>query len=38
MDTNKLTTKSRDAVSAALRNALTAATPTPSRHTCCTRC
>ena len=27
MDTNKLTTKSRDAVSAALRNALTAANP-----------
>ena len=27
MDTNKLTTKSRDAVSAALRNALTAGNP-----------
>ena len=32
MDTNKLTTKSRDAVSAALRNALT------TGNTCCTLC
>ena len=38
MDTNKLTTKSRDAVSAALRNALTAGNPSASRPTCCTPC
>jgi ATP-dependent Clp protease ATP-binding subunit ClpB len=38
MDTNKLTTKSRDAVSTALRLALTNGNPMPNRPISCTHC